>query len=388
MKICDLTQSYSATGGGIRTYIHAKRDYLLEQTSHEHLLIVPGAEDRVEREGRRIVCTVASPPLPGTTGYRLLYRADRVLRLLRNEAPDVVEVHCPYVLPWTAYRYRRESKCAVVGAYMTDFPSAYAEPAMRALLGERVGAFARRMAERYVYALYNRADATLAISPAFVEQLQNMGVRNARLIPLGVDLDTFHPRRANGMRRRLGIGADELVLIYAGRLDREKRADMLVRAFERLPDDVPARLLLVGEGPLRAKLLAKSRDHARVHVLPFQGDRDALAGLLASADIYVTAMPYETFGLSVIEAQACGLPVVGVDGGAMRDRVCDDVGVLGAVDAPEDMARNIVSLYRNGFREKGLRARKLVESEFSWARTFDALLDLYRELREEAPERR
>src|SRR5690606_31474529 len=94
MKLCDLTQSYAEHGGGIRTFIHAKRDHLLERTDADYVMIVPGEADTVQRSGRTTTYTVASPRVPGSTNYRLLLRSDKVLRLLRAERPDIIDCHC------------------------------------------------------------------------------------------------------------------------------------------------------------------------------------------------------------------------------------------------------------------------------------------------------
>lgn len=386
MKICDLTQSYAPTGGGVRTYIHAKRDWIREGADdHEHLLIVPGREDTMVREGRLTTCTIASPPVPGSGVYRILLRSDKVLRVLREARPDVVEVHCAYNLPWTALHFRGEHPSTrVVGMYMTDLPRAYVEPAARRVLGDRLGGRVREMADRYVRSLYSRMDAAVAISPALATRLGALGVPNVACIPLGVDLEVFHPsRRDPDVRRRLGVEPDQPVLIYAGRLDGEKRAMLVVEAFERLPQSLSAHLVLVGDGPLRAALEARAADDPRIHVLPFQQDRTALARLLASADLYVSAMPYETFGLSVIEAQACGLSVVGVAGGAMVDRVPagSGVGRLGPVDSVDGLTENLLVMLRDpGIREAGRRARAMVEGQFSWRSTFERVFHLYESL--------
>jgi alpha-1,6-mannosyltransferase len=138
--------------------------------------------------------------------------------------------------------------------------------------------------------------------------------------------------------------------------------------------------VLVGDGPLRQTLAEQSTRDPRIKLLPFQADRERLATLLASADLYVSAMPFETFGLSVVEAQACGLPVVGVRAGAMVDRVPEGVGLLGAVDSPAEMAANILALAGADRSEIGARARRLVEARFSWQRTFEQVFAVYRRL--------
>lgn len=393
MKICDLTQSYAATGGGVRTYLHAKRDFVRDRApEHEHLLIVPGAEDAVRHEGRLTTYTVASPRVPGSRVYRLLLRSDKVLRILRAERPSIIEAHCAYNLPWTALHHRgRAPRVRVVGVYMTDLPRAYVEPVAARALGGRAGGALARLAERYVRALYRRMDAAVAISPALAERLRALGVPGVRCVPLGVDLDCFHPaRRSEEVRRRLGVGEGEPLLVYAGRLDAEKRPALVMDAWERLPAGLGARLVLVGDGPLRETLARRAeRSGGRARVLPFLSDRAELAALLASADVYVSAMPYETFGLSVIEAQAAGLPVVGVAGGAMVDRVPEGsgVGVLGPVDDPAAMARNLARLLRDDPRAAGRRARALVEARFSWSATFHSMFALYDELHARGPVR-
>ncbi len=385
LKICDLTQSFAATGGGVRTYLDAKRNYILERTDHEHLLIVPGATDSIVRDGRTTTCTVESRLVPGSSIYRLLLRSDKVLRLLEAERPDIVECQCSYNLPWTAFYYRRRNRSArVVGAYCTDVPVAYIQPVARRVLGRAGGTRMRRLADGYIRRLYKHFDAAVAISPALAERLAEMGIPDVHLVPLGVDLETFHPsRRDPEVRARFGIEENGVMMIYCGRLDSEKRASLLVEAFDRLPPESGVTLVLIGDGPQRAKLLKRAEKRKRLHVLPFESDRVRLATILASADVYVSAMPFETFGLSVVEAQACGLPVVGVAGGAMRDRVPPEegVGLLGPVDDVEALSHNMLKIARNPHRaEAGRRARVLVENEFSWSQTFDRMLDLYNEI--------
>lgn len=378
MKICDLTQSYAANGGGVRTYIHAHREFIRQHTAHEHLLIVPGAEDTAERDGRTATYSVASPMVPGSTAYRLLLRSPEVLRILERERPDVINVYCAYNLPWTAFHYRRRHAARVIGIYMTDVPTAYVEPAVRRIAGGWLAAGARYSAEAYSRALYNRCDATVAISPVLAQRLRAMGVRNVQCVLLGVDLETFHPaRRDPHLRRDLGIADDDLLMVYAGRLDTEKRARIVADAFEQLPHGKRATLVLVGDGPLCAELTERAAAHPRMHVLPFQPDRHNLATLLASADLYVSGMPFETFGLSVLEAQACGLAVVGVRGGAMVDRVPEGTGLLGPVDDAAAMARNMARYSVAEWRAIGRRARAMVKENFSWDRTFEQIFALY-----------
>jgi alpha-1,6-mannosyltransferase len=382
VKLCSLTQSYAPAGGGVRTMLHAEQAWFRDRAGMSHVLIVPGARDTTTCDANLTIHTVASPRLPGSAGYRLLLRSGRVLRLLRDELPDVIEVHCAYNLPWTALLHRRRHGGIVSGFYMTDLPGAYVETPLKKRLGRAVAHGARALAERYVAALYRRCDVAVAISPVMRDRLVSMGVRAAHCVPLGVDLATFHPaRRTEAVRARLGVRPGELLFVYAGRLDREKQPDIVIEAFARLPRAFGAVLAVIGDGPLRAPLAARAAAIGRVHVLPFEPERAALARLLASADVYVSAMAHETFGLSVVEAQACGLPVLGVRAGAMIDRVpelAEPIGFLVAPDSPAALSERILRTPREEWRRMGQRARERVAAEFSWSRTFETTQQIYR----------
>jgi glycosyltransferase involved in cell wall biosynthesis len=194
-------------------------------------------------------------------------------------------------------------------------------------------------------------------------------------LALGVDLAGFHPdRRDPGYRAGLGLPNDGPLLIYAGRLDNEKRADRLVAMFRQLPASLGASMVLIGDGKLRERLMAEAQG-LRIAFPGFESDRGRLARALASADVYVSAMADETFGISVLEAQASGLPVVGVASGAMPARVPAGLGRLGPVDDVAAMAANVMAVLAEGAPAIGARGRAHVERRFSWTATFDRLLD-------------
>lgn len=381
MKICDLTQSYTSTSGGVRTYIDEKRRYIERNTDGEHVLIVPGEKDTVSREGRLTVHHISSPFIPGCKPYRMVLRLSRVQSILQAEKPDIIELGCAYTLPWAAFQYSRRHPVKVVGYYHTDFPTAYVENAISAALGKTSARTAKTIAEQYARIVYDKCDLTLVPSRMLRKKLIRSGVNRVEYMPLGVDTEIFAPSRYDpGLRSLLGIKPDHLMLVYAGRLDSEKRVHVLVEAVNLLPKNFPILLVLVGEGPLRKTLAATERESHRFVVVPYLSDKVRLASLLASADIYVTAGPFETFSLSVLEAQACGLPVIGVKSGALSERVTPQTGILGRVDDPADMAANILSLVSSDHRGMGREARALVEKNYSWERTFERLFAVYRSL--------
>ena len=370
---CDLTQSWSDVGGGVRTYLLHKRRHILEATPHRHLLIVPGESDEMIEGERAITVIVASPRVPGNPHYRLMLRNRAVKAALARFQPDLIECQDAYNLPWAAIAHRRRlPETALVAAYMTDFPTVYVERPLSKVLGSMAAEAVGRTCYAYCGALYRRFDAVFALSDnGGAAKLRRLGVGNVEVAPLGVELGEFGPgKRDPRLRQRLGLAEDQPLLIYAGRLDGEKRPDLVAEAFRKLPRELRAKLALIGEGALRGPIEALGDERI---VLPgYVNDRAELARWLASADIYVSGLAHETFGVSIVEAQASGLPVVGVAAGAMIDRVGGQVGRLGPVGDADAMARNILEVWSGDRAAMGYGARAHA-LQFGWSASMEAL---------------
>ncbi len=373
---CDLTQSWSAKGGGVGTYLRHKRRQILDHSPHRHLLIIPGERDEtlVEEEGRAITVTVASPQVPGSPNYRLLLRNGAVRAALALYRPDLIECQDAYNLPWAALAHRRKfPRTALVAAYCTDFPTVYVDRAVSKWLGPNVGASAARISYAYAARLYRNFDAVFAMSEnGGAAKLRALGVGQVDVVPLGVELGEFSPaKRSPALREAIGLADDEPLIVYAGRLDSEKRAQVVADAFLRLPQSMRAFLVLIGDGPMRAPLVEQLA--GKRAILPgFLNDRSLLAQWLASADIYASGMADETFGISVIEAQASGLPVVGVARGAMVDRVTPEIGRIGPVDDAAAMACNLAEVWAGDPRGMGQASWRHAQ-QFSWRESMHAL---------------
>ena len=370
---CDLTQSWSDVGGGVRTYLLHKRRHILEATPHRHLMIIPGSEDAVHEEDRAITVTIRSPRVPGSPHYRLMVRNRAVSAALEQYRPDLIECQDAYNLPWAALRHRgRHPDTALIAAYMTDFPTVYIERPLSRFLSKPVGNLLGRIGYAYCGMLYRRFDAVFALSEhGGAVKLRSLGINPVDVVPLGVELGEFGPeRRSERLRAKLGVHDGQPLIMYVGRLDTEKKPHLVVEAFRQLPPDLGAKLVLLGEGPLKAEIaqLADSRI-----VLPgYIKSRSDLSRWLASADIYASAMADETFGVSIVEAQASGLPVVGVAAGAMLDRVTSDVGRLGPVDDAAAMATNILSIW-NGDRRAMAAAARASALRYGWESSMEGL---------------
>jgi alpha-1,6-mannosyltransferase len=370
---CDLTQSWSDVGGGVRTYLLHKRRHILEATPHRHLLIVPGSRDETIEDDRAITVTIASPRVPGSPHYRLMLRNGAVRRALERYRPDLIECQDAYNLPWAALAHRRRCpQTALVAAYMTDFPTVYVERPLSRFVTQPVAGLLSRAGYAYCRLLYRRFDAVFAASEnGGAAKLRSLGVSPVDVVPLGVEVGEFAPQRRDPrLRSRLGVGPEQPLIIYVGRLDGEKKPDVVVDAFRRLPASLGAKLVLLGEGPLKPEIDALG--DRRIITPGYVRSRADLARWLASADIYASAMADETFGISIIEAQASGLPVIGVAAGAMVDRVTADMGRLGPIGDAQAMAANILDVW-NGDRSAMAAAARAHALRFSWRSSMETL---------------
>src|SRR3954464_10252101 len=204
---CDLTQSWSEVGGGVRTYLLHKRRHILQATPHRHLLIVPGERDQIVEEDRAITVTIASPHVPGSPHYRFMLRNGAVRRALERFRPDLIECQDAYNLPWAAIGHRRRyPETALVAAYMTDFPTVYVERPVSKAIGKTIAGGLSRVCYGYAGALYRRFDAVFALSEnGGATKLRSLGIADTEVVPLGVELGEFgSDRRDERLRQRIG----------------------------------------------------------------------------------------------------------------------------------------------------------------------------------------
>ena len=359
MHLVDLTMFYAAESGGVRRYLTAKQHWLRDNTAVRHTLLVPGDRD----ESAPGCVTVKSPAIPFGNGYRLPLRLRRWRRALGHLRPDVIEAGDPYQLAWAALAARRELGVPVVGFYHSDLPRLVATR-----LGERAGALARD----YTRDLYGRFDLVLAPSRVMVDRLRDLGVERVRHQPLGVDTHLFHPgARDVGFRSWLGLSADTRLLTYVGRFSREKNLPLLFEAVRRLGR--PYHLLLIGSGD-------RPRRAAGVTYVPFQREPQRLAAMMASCDALVHPGEQETFGLVVLEALACGVPVVGMAAGGVAELVDERVGVLAEPGRAASFAAAVDALFQRDLSRLGADARARAVSAYDWGRVLPQIIARYQRL--------
>ena len=381
MRVCDVNDLYSPRGGGVRTFHHAKLEQLGRRSDVEYTLVVPGERDGEEEVGGSRVVRIAGPRVPGLPQYRLLLDVARLRSVLRRLRPDVLEVGGCYLTPWVVRLAASGLPALRTGFWHTDYPCAFAErPAAR--LHPRLGALARRFAWAHARATYGRYALVLAASRYAAAALAREGIGPVVQTPLGVDLERFHPRRRDeGLRASVGASPFTPLLLFPHRLIEEKGLSWLLRAFPAVRAERRCVLVFLGTGPREGRLQAWLREEghgADAHHVGYVADPAEVARWMASADVVLALSPYETFGLAAAEALACGVPVVGADGGAVPEHVRD--ARAGRCVPPEDeqaLAEAILAVLDEDRRELAERARSHAVARYSWERTFARTVEAY-----------
>ncbi|NML62232.1 glycosyltransferase family 1 protein [Massilia sp. RP-1-19] len=358
MHIADITMFYAARGGGVSTYLNAKARWLLQRTRIRHTILSPNV---ATTDGKtRSLVTIPSIPFPGIHGYRIPLSVAGAARILQGLEPDLIEAgdagHCA----WAALRVKRRLNIPAVAFYHSDLPR---------IIGARMGDSAERAARSYLAHLYRQFDLVMAPSKLMVQQLDNIGVRGVFHQPLGIDIDTFSPkRRANSLRDHLNLAPETRLLVYAGRFTAEKKLPILIEAVRRLGH--PYHLLLIGGGVTLPPL-------DRVTCLPFKRNQQDLARLLGSSDVLVHPGDRETFGLIVLEAMACGTPVVGTTGGSVAELVEAGTGILVEPNSVARLCEGIDAIYRCDMDQLGKNALRHARARYDWHHIMPQMLQRY-----------
>jgi 1,2-diacylglycerol 3-alpha-glucosyltransferase len=370
LRLGFFTEIYRPVVNGVVASVDALADGLRGR-GHQVYCFAPRMPGYTEADGP--VFRMPSLPLPTRTSYRLTLplvsrrNLNGVIKRL-----SLVHVHSPFVTGWMGLRYARRYGMPLVYTYHTQL-EAYAhyipfEPnATRFAASQLTRAFA------------NLADAVVVPTPAMAARLRELGVTaRVEVVPSGIDVARFGAgRRDAALRSRLGARPGDRLLLYVGRLAKEKNVELLLDALAAANDD-SLKLVVAGDGPHRHELERQARDLGVIDATRFLGvvTRRDLPDLYASADAFLMASTTETQGLVLAEALAAGAYVIAADAPQNRD-VLGSAGLV--VDAtPAAFAQAFAGIPLRA-DSRALTTRRAAE-RFSIDRQIDSMQAIYQSL--------
>lgn len=356
LRIALFSGNYNYVRDGANQALNRLVGYLLSQGVQVRIYAPTVEKPAFPATGDLV--SIPAVPIPGRSEYRFpLALPARVRRDLAEFAPNVVHIASPDIVGHRAVSWARRNRIAAVASVHTRFDTycayygiQFLEPVARAIM--------RR--------LYRRCEVVMAPaeSTAAILRAQRMN-RDIAIWSRGIDREQFNPgRRDMDWRRAQGIGDDEMVVAFLGRIVMEKGLDVFADAVHAFADSgLKHRVLVIGEGPARPWF---EQQLPRAIFLGQVTGND-LARALASADVLFNPSITEAFGNVTLEAMACGLPVVAAESSGTTNLVRD--GVTGTLCDPSDIGEFAQALEAY-VRDPGLR-RRHGEAGLAVARTMD-----------------
>ncbi len=361
MRIGMMADVYKPHISGITNFIALNKKFL-EKRGHEVFVFTFSDMDYTDDEPN----VIRSPGLPLLdTGYFISLSYSAPARKLLHTM-DVVHVHHPFLSGSLALRYCRPRKIPIIFTNHTryDLYSQAYLPPMADLLGVAA-------VQAYLPAFCRACNLVISPSAGMRDVLVGLGVDiPIAIVPNGVDVRPFQNPSHLIHRQQLGLSPGNVVLIYVGRLGPEKNLPFLLRSFAGLVQAYDhARLILVGDGPERDTLQEMAAQIPVDKCVIFTGmvSYEQVPAYLRMADAFVTASITEVHPLTVVEAMAAGLPILGIQSPGIGDTIRD--GDTGYLVPHEDIASFTAKMVRL-VREDDLR-RQMGERAFQAAAIYD-----------------
>lgn len=355
MRILLATLSYRPNVSGVAVGVDLLSQYFLKQ-GHQVFIVAPSRslKSYVEHEENLTIYRVRAIPNPARRGFYLpIFTGGITEKIFREVKPDIVHVHDPMAM--SRYFQRSAARHGVPTVVSNHFMMDYIGAYLLMWLRPMVLGWLRR---KYVK-FYNRCQAVIVPSNTVADYLRQLGVK----VPVwalsnGVDIERFFAYMPLEQTRQAYKLPSVPIVLYLGRLDKDKSVNVLIDAFAKARTQTPCHLLLVGAGGKQSALTRQiaicgiSRSATLTGSIPHHSLD--LVALYQAADIFVMPSPFETQSITTLEALAAGRPVIAANSGALPELICDGVnGLLFNAGSADDLASKITML----IGEPDLRAR-------------------------------
>lgn len=369
MRIVHIANFYGPNSGGIKTTLHEfGRRY--KELGYEFIYIVPGSHGFREETQYGLKISLPGRLLPGTGGYMIIKSNKEVRNVLKELKPDRLEVSDRFTM-FGVGRWATDMGISTV-AFSHETLSGLARkflPIGNWLRTHLVNWHNRKLARTF--------DQIITTTEFAAREFKEINTTNLVRVPLGVDLENFHPNNRSEEFRKELLKGNKVLLVHCGRLSPEKQPRRSIETLIELRRrGVDARLVVVGAGPMWKKMMNQAKGHP-VDMLGYVVDRKRVSKILAAADVSLAPGPLETFCLAALESLASGTPVVASASSAVGEflglRSKYPAGAIARDDA-ESFACAAINLMDSKLIR--LAAREMAES-MSWEQSISMMQQVH-----------
>jgi 1,2-diacylglycerol 3-alpha-glucosyltransferase len=319
-------------------------------------------------------------PIYRGQGLRMSLPVGFSLRELKKFKPDIIHVHTPFAVGWEAVMGAKLFKIPLIGEHHTFY-----DHYLKHIHFEY--GWTKHFSWKITTGYYNRCDLVVSPSKSLADSLVDSGLKKpVRVIPNSIDTELFSPiSEEEKIKYKKKYGINGLSIVYMGRISYEKSIDKVILSFEKIlkkDEFKDTKLVIIGDGPEKdnLKALAKKLNIEKNIIWTGVLRNEELAKTMACNDVFITASKSENMPLSVLEAMACGLPVIAVSENGLQEIIKDNYnGYLCKADDTDEMAEKIGNLLENVNRQKqfSVASRKLAMN-YSKDKIMELFEDCYR----------
>ncbi len=284
--------------------------------------------------------------------------ASKLVDVVRFENLDLLHVH--YAIPHASVAFLAKQILATYGINI---------PVVTTLHGTDITLVGKDKSFSPVVTFsINKSDGVTTVSDSLKEQtLSYFDISNhIEVIPNFIDLHRFHNKNHEHFKKAIAPN-HERIIVHTSNFRKVKRVDDVVKIFHKIIQEVPSKLLMVGDGPERRNAEEQARELGITDCIRFLGKQDAIEEILSIADLFIMPSGSESFGLAALEAMACKVPVISSNTGGLPElNVQGFSGYLSNVGDVDDMAKNAIHILKdcevlNQFKENALTRAKEFE---------------------------
>ncbi len=378
LNIAFYTDTYLPSMDGVVTStLNFKEE--LERRGHKVYVFATGDMKSARKFAKKDVFVYPGMEFKPYPQYNVALFPYNSLFKLSELGIDLIHVQTPMVMGFAGMMAAKMLRIPIVGSFHTLVTN---RPIVDAYYpkNRHLKRLAKASMLKYLKFFYNRCDAVIAPTDTVKRMLNRSGIDDVHVVPNSVDTSLLRPGPSpKALRRSLGVQKDGKEILYLGRLSREKKIEVLLRAAKSLMEkDDGIRLVIGGTGPAEHHYKAMAKELGIMQNTTFTGfvEKSMLHKMYLSADAVCLPSTFETQGIVVLEAMACGKPVVGADYLAIKEIIVN--GRNGERFRPGDYtscAKKIEKVLKSSddYKDSAVETARA----FSKERATDRLLDVY-----------